>query len=86
MEKEKLFAFRDPASCKLKNICGKTELKHSVGFQRNYNLSEHGEGRHRFWRGCRERGLNLGLPSLPKNLSPASLLVVRLLHHCYFFF
>lgn len=85
MGKEKLSAFRDPSSCKLKNICGKTELKHRVGFQGNYNLSEHGEEKHCFWRGCRERGLNLGLPSLPKNLSPASLQVLRL-HHCYFFF
>lgn len=84
MGKEKLSAFRDPSSCKLKNICGKKELKHWVGFQGNYNLSEHGEEKHCFRRGCGERGLNLGLPSLHKNLSPASLRVLRL-HHCYFF-
>lgn len=43
--KEELCALRDPSSCKVKNICGKTELEPSVGFQGNDSPSERGEER-----------------------------------------
>lgn len=55
-----------------------------VGFQGYYSPSECGEKRHCLWFGCREWGLNLELPALPKSLSPASLLILKL-HYCDFF-
>lgn len=84
MGNEKLFACRDPSSCKLKNVCGKMQSKHRAGFQTSYNHSKRGEERYCHWLGCREWGMKLGLLSLPKIFSPVCLLILRI-HHCCFF-
>lgn len=84
MGNEKLFACRDPSSCKLKNVYGKMQSKHRAGFQTSYNHSKRGEERYCHWLGCREWGMKLGLLSLPKIFSPVCLLILRI-HHCCFF-